>query len=91
MSLSAMLSQVYQSITQNNCELDFTDTWGNWILTLTDNGNILSEDGSKIYYYIDLFILLFRFSYLFSIGKERIKEKENMLRAFLQGIAGTSN
>ena len=44
---------MYGFITQNNCELDFTDTWGNWILTLTDNGNILSEDGSKIYYYID--------------------------------------
>ena len=44
---------MYGFITQSNCELDFTDTWGNWILTLTDNGNILSEDGSKIYYYID--------------------------------------
>jgi len=44
---------MYGFITQNNCELDFTDTWGNWILTLMDDGNILSEDGSKIYYYID--------------------------------------
>jgi len=44
---------IYGFVTQNNCELDFTDTWGNWILTLNEDGNILSEDGSKIYYYID--------------------------------------
>ena len=44
---------MYGFVTQNDCELDFTDTWGNWTLTLTDDGDILSEDGSKIYYYID--------------------------------------
>ena len=44
---------MYGFIGQNNCELDFTDTFGNWILTLTEDGDILSEDGSKIYYYID--------------------------------------
>jgi len=44
---------MYGFVTQNDCELDFTDTWGNWTLTLTDEGDILSEDGSKIYFYID--------------------------------------
>ena len=44
---------IYGFVTQNDCELDFTDTWGNWILSLTDEGDILSEDGSTIYYYVD--------------------------------------
>ena len=44
---------MYGFVTQNDCELYFTDTWGNWTLTLTDEGDILSEDGNKIYYYID--------------------------------------
>jgi len=44
---------IYGFVTQNDCELDFTDTWGNWILSLTDEGDILSEDGSTIYYYVN--------------------------------------